>query len=89
MAEFNGSQFPLKEEGKSSVVAAANILRPRMMGTNLYSPSDPYSEAHPNAVADGDEKGRNEIGNIIDIEARNRMLGTNKYSANRPYRLDE
>jgi hypothetical protein len=57
--------------------------------STLYNPNDPYGNAHPNALSDGDEKGKGEnsgsIGGLTDIQKRQEGSARNMYNKNRPY----
>lgn len=57
--------------------------------STLFTPNDPYNVAHPNALSDGDEKGKGEnnksVGGLTDIQKREESAARNTYNKNRPY----
>lgn len=60
---------------------------------NEYKPTSfEYSATNPNALSDGDEKGKGEtatIGNKTDINTRTALFGVNQYTDNAPYTSPE
>lgn len=65
-------------------------FRKKEIARNIYDNNDQYSGTHPNALSDGDEKGKGEtktIGGKTDIEQRNVQTAKNKYNKNKPYDL--
>lgn len=77
---------------------AADILRQvaeqqregNLLPINEYKPgSSEYSATHPNALSDGDDKGKDAIGSDTDIKTRTQVVGVNTYSANNPYQTPE
>lgn len=73
----NGKQYRDREFARNSSV--------------LYTPNDPYRVAHPNALSDGDDKGKGElngsIGSQTDINQRQFADSKNSkyYTKNKPY----
>lgn len=70
----------------------ADVSRPENIAKNIYNEGNAYNVNHPNAVSDGDAKGRGDSGNgvigtSIDIAKRNALLASNRYSASNPYRI--
>jgi hypothetical protein len=74
----------------------ADAERQRLLPKNDFSPkSEFYSVNHPDALADGDNKGRGtanfldvnnfKAGTRTDIEKRNEKIKINKYSINNQY----
>jgi hypothetical protein len=65
----------------------------KLFPINEYKPvSSEYSAGHPNALSDGDEKGKGEvqsIGSKTDILTRNNLKGVNQFAENRPYTSPE
>ena len=63
--------------------------RKREIVRNSYDKEDTYAGTHPNALSDGDEKGKGEkngsIGSATDIKQRQIAATKNKYNTNRPY----
>lgn len=78
-------------------IPAANQLRDvaeevrdgKLFPINTYKPvSSEYSASHPNALSDGDEKGKGEtlsIGSYTDILTRSALQAGNQFNENRPY----
>jgi hypothetical protein len=60
---------------------------------NEYKPTSfEYGATNPNALSDGDEKGKGEtstIGNKTDILSRNTLFGVNQYTDGTPYTSPE
>lgn len=60
---------------------------------NEYKPTSfEYSATNPNALSDGDEKGKGEtttIGNKTDITTRNILKAVNQFTDNNPYTSPE
>ena len=74
----------------------AKAERDKLFPKNLYSPkSDNYGPQHPNALSDGDDKGRGtavflgirdqETGTKIDILTRKDNVKTNAYNSGNGY----
>jgi hypothetical protein len=63
--------------------------RKREEARNSYNKNDEFGVGHPNALSDGDEKGKGEnagqVGSKTDIEQRKLAAAKNKYNLNRPY----
>lgn len=59
------------------------------LGKNEYTLEKGYSESHPNALSNNDEKGKGElngsIGSSIDISKRVESLGKNKFTEEKRY----
>lgn len=79
-------------------IPASDILRDvaanekkKLTAKNEYKElSDEYSATHPNAISDGDEKGKGDggkgtIGTKTDIETRTKNTVLNQYNNNKPY----
>jgi hypothetical protein len=64
-------------------------FREKTLAKNAYSSNDDYGVSHPNAISDGDNKGKGEnngsVGSAADIQAREKSLVKNKFSPNKPY----
>ena len=63
-----------------------------MISKNNYGPTNGYGLTNPNALSDGDEKGRGEnvngqIGTITDINERIKLLSKNDYNYTNNYGL--
>lgn len=63
--------------------------RKREIARNDHDFNDEYSGTHPDALSDGDEKGKGEkngsIGSATDIKERNQQIAKNRYNYNREY----
>jgi len=64
-------------------------FRKREMTRNSYNSNDEYNISNPNALSDGDEKGKGElndsVGGLTDIKTRQKSMVKNKYNANDQY----
>ncbi len=73
----------------SRLETVSKEFRDKNLAKNSYSNNDDYGVSHPNAVSDGDNKGKGEnngsVGSATDIEARSKSLTKNKFSPNKPY----
>lgn len=74
---------------KKALLNDSTPFREQNLKRNIYSKTNEYSISHPNAMSDGDTKGRGEkngqVGTSVDIAMRNRLLAKNKYSKDTPY----
>jgi len=64
--------------------------REELLAKSRYRPEDEYAQGHPDALSDGDNRGRGEttsIGTAIDIQTRNKLLAKSKYNKNNEYNL--
>jgi len=52
---------------------------------NTFNNNDEYNEAHPNAISDGDEHGKEKLGSATDIKTRGSLLIKNKFTENKEY----
>lgn len=63
--------------------------RKREVVRNDYDKNDTYSGTHPDALSDGDEKGKGEkngsVGGATDIKTREKQIVKNKFNKNKPY----
>lgn len=63
--------------------------RNKLIAKNTYNTNDNYSTTHPNAISDGDNKGKgennNSVGSLTDIQTRESLITKNKYNKNDPY----
>ncbi len=59
------------------------------MGRNIYNKDNGYSSVHPNALSNGDDKGKgensNNVGSLIDINTRTETTVRNKYGSSKTY----
>lgn len=78
----------------------AQAERDKLFPKNIYSPkSDSYGPQHPNALSDGDDKGRgtavflgvrdNETGTKTDILTRKENVKTNSYNSQNGYSVPD
>lgn len=77
----------------SNLTRISQEFRDREIARNTYSRTDEYVSTHPNAISDGDEKGKGEsdrgsVGGRTDITQRQLLLSKNRYSNNNPYNID-
>ena len=73
----------------SRLLENSEQFRNNLLAKNSHTPSNEYDAGNPNALSDGDEKGKGlfngNIGSISDIQARNTQLASNKFTMDRPY----
>ena len=78
---------------RKTVKQIGDQLRDPMLATNEYQPSNAYGVNHPNAMADGDNKGKGEnnglIGSATDRAERARQLAMNKFNAANTYKATD
>ncbi len=77
-----------------SLLERSKSIRENLLARNPYSSAKPYNENHPNAISDGDSKGRGEnasgqVGTSVDIAQRNKLVAKNKYRAGKEYTVIE
>ena len=64
-------------------------FRKREIVRNDHDQNDQYSGTHPDALSDGDEKGKGDnngqVGGLTDIKTREAQMVRNKFNVNRPY----
>jgi len=64
-------------------------FRKNNISRNTYTNNDVYEQGHPNALSDGDEKGKgrveDSVGGATDIFKRHESASRNDYNKNRPY----
>lgn len=65
----------------------------KLIPTNEYKPdSFEYGATNPNALSDGDEKGKGAtttIGGKTDIQERTKLIVVNQYAESKPYTSPE
>lgn len=63
--------------------------RKKQVNKNIYNKNNEFNSGHPNALSDGDVKGKGEndgsIGSSEDIKLRKQTLVRNTYSPNNEY----
>jgi len=64
-------------------------FRKTEIAKNTYDNNDQYNSGNPNALSDGDEKGKGkmngDVGSATDIKVRNTQLAKNRFSKNKEY----
>jgi len=64
-------------------------FRTEEIARNKYTKNNEFGSSHPDAIADGDDLGKNEnngvIGSRTDISKRNELQSKNLYTINNPY----
>ena len=63
----------------------AEQQRKEHLSRNPYDQNGGYNSVHTNAISDGDEKGKSEIGSSKDIIERTQLIGKNPYNENNAY----
>lgn len=92
----NGTDIDLNQTEDNALSRFAEAERARLFPKNDYIPgADEYSATNPDAIADGDSKGRgtgvfldifnNSAGTREDILERRDNIRVNPYNQNRPY----
>ena len=83
------------DQPKNDLSSIADMERAKLFPKNDYNTSNQYSSVNPNALADGDEKGRGTgnfldvynqgAGAIQDIIERKAEVVINEFQPNKPY----
>jgi hypothetical protein len=64
-------------------------FRKKSIARNDYNENNKYEVGHPDALSDGDEKGKGEmngqVGSATDIKIREKLMARNKFNRNREY----
>jgi hypothetical protein len=92
----NELNVDLSQNEPNQLTAYADQERSKLIPKNDYkSTANEYSSTNPDAIADGDSKGRgtgvfldvynNNVGTIEDVLERRTELRVNKYNQNRTY----
>jgi hypothetical protein len=92
----NELAIDLSQDVSNQLTAIADRERARLLPKNEYvQTADEYSATNPNALADGDSKGRgtgvfldvynNQVGTREDVSERVSEIRINKYSASNGY----
>lgn len=74
----------------SRLLENSDEYRNKLISKNTFSSSSPYNFSHPNALSDGDEKGKgqtNTIGGATDIKQRETLLTKSKYNSGNQYNV--
>jgi hypothetical protein len=92
MAQVEPLSFSQPDNELSKIAAAE---RAKLFPKNDYNTGNQYSSVNPNALADGDEKGRGtgnfldvynqNIGTRTDVIERKNEIKVNEYQVNKPY----
>lgn len=75
----------------SRLLDNSDDFRQREKARNEYTNNDEYVAGHPNALSDGDEKGKgatDTVGGTTDIAKRNESKARNIYDNNNPYNIN-
>ena len=76
----------------SRLLENSDEFRNREKARNEYTNNDEYLSGHPNALSDGDEKGKGQtdesVGGATDISKRNESAARNRYNKNNPYNIN-
>ena len=73
-----------------------DVQRNQMITFNPYNdvaPSNNYTATHPNAISDGDDKGKGDpsgsgtAGALVDVQTRVNNVTSNKYNENNVYQV--
>lgn len=76
---------------KVTLKQIGDLRRPENISKNIYNESNQYDLSHPNALSDGDAKGRGEnngvIGTSIDIARRAANINKNRFNSANPYKV--
>lgn len=72
-------------DNKSPLEISGEKERANQLPRNTYNEQNEYSDRHPNAISDGDDKGKNELGSSTDIRTRIDNVKTNKFNLEKPY----
>lgn len=79
--------------GISKLKQIADAERPNQLKKNIYVEKNEYNSSHPNAISDGDDKGRGlnngNIGNRTDITQRKLQSSKNIYTEKNSYKVDD
>jgi hypothetical protein len=83
------------EQPKNELGLLAEAERQKLLPKNDFSKNNQYSSVNPDALADGDEKGKgtgdyldvynNAAGAIQDIRERKALIVSNEYQVSKPY----
>lgn len=58
----------------------------KLIPINEYKPNSfEYSATNPNAISDGDEKGKDTIGSSVDIAERTKLVAINNFKDSNTY----
>jgi hypothetical protein len=78
---------------RKTVKQIADELRDPMLATNEYQANNAFGVNHPNALADGDDKGKGEnnglIGSLTDRAERARQTAINKFNSANTYKATD
>lgn len=92
----NELSLDLTQTEKNNLSLIADQERKKLFTKNDYKETvDEYSSTNPDALANGDSKGRgtgifldvynNEVGTIEDVMERKNEIKINKYNSSKPY----
>jgi hypothetical protein len=73
----------------SRLLEGSDQFRDPLISKNSHTKNDEYAGTHPNALSDGDEKGKGEsngqVGSATDIRTRKTLEARNQYNRNNEY----
>lgn len=75
----------------SRLLENSEEFRKQQITKNTYDKNNEFTVSHPNALSDGDAKGKGEdggtVGSSVDIQQRKTAATKNRYSLNDPYNI--
>jgi hypothetical protein len=72
----------------SKLKEVSKTFRNNLLTPNRYRESiNEYNEQNKDTISDGDNKGRESVGNSLDIEKRTLLIQKNDYNSNNPYSI--
>jgi len=76
----------------SRLLENSDEYRQRNKARNTFTSEDDYNTGHPNALSDGDERGRgqqqNQVGTATDIRKREELATKSMFNKNNPYNIN-
>lgn len=76
----------------SRLLENSEEFRQKNKARNTYTDNDDYNTGHPNALSDGDAKGRGvkneQVGTSVDIAKRKELATKNTFNRNNPYNIN-
>lgn len=77
----------------SKLLEIANQRRKLAEGVNRYSPTNPYTASHPDALSTGDDRGRGyhngQVGTLTEQRKLQEWQRLNTYTPQRPYTIKD
>ena len=76
----------------SRLLKNSEEFREKNKSRNKYTDNDDYNTGHPNALSDGDDRGRgqvsDQVGTSTDIKKREELSTKSKFNKNNPYNIN-